>query len=417
MQLDQAEAALRNAIVASDDWQARALGNEPQVAASSIVPLSARLQRKRLRVLLRYIVRPEDSVPREMAGVFDEGEAQWLRDFADFVSDPIRARSAEPFDATLLFGRPDPGFTGTSGRWSPPLPWEDRQAERQARACVGRWLGPQDANIWRRLVPGALLRWPEVPRAWKSLEVPFRLWAGTPLAVRAHGLLMAQHPFNGLAGNAPMAAVAHAAWCASLSQAAQLAAAALVDECIQHGRLFWINPSLCAVLRTMGPARVLGVSPGRGEILERLLVSVGSIRWDMVDPIGTTVPNHVHHGTPVFVGGDAVSWNPRAGPYGSLDVVPQLLLLPGESSTRGQSLRGNLVAQGRREPDEGNGLRLILWRGIPVDEMRQREPSPWEELAARKYREFQNRQSGWSIRGLRRRFRGRYRSRRNCGPR
>ena len=123
------DAELRDAIIASDNWQVRYLEVDPSTAAASVAPLSDQIRKKRMRVLLQYPVPLDPSVPREVASVRDVEEARWLRMFSLYVSDTARARASEPFDVTLLFNRPGPGFTGLNGRYSQALPWINRQAE------------------------------------------------------------------------------------------------------------------------------------------------------------------------------------------------------------------------------------------------------------------------------------------------
>ena len=82
----------------------------------------------------------------------------------------------------------------------------------------------------------------------------------------------------------------------------QHVADALLDECAHHDCLFWMPLPLCSLMREIGCDRRLGAGPGQGRFLSRL-DAIDLVKWGLVDPTGTTVPNHVAHGAPVFVGG------------------------------------------------------------------------------------------------------------------
>ena len=130
--------------------------------------------------------------------VSDEEEARCLYHFQRFVSDVARARSATPFDGRLLFGIVCPGFTHREFRHRSAsiLPYRFRQDMRAARAFTGHLVGHQDASMWHTYRPGFRSLWPIAPSSIKEIEVPFRLWSGTSIVVKAYGLLLARNPFG-----------------------------------------------------------------------------------------------------------------------------------------------------------------------------------------------------------------------------
>ena len=56
-------------------------------------------------------------------------------------------------------------------------------------------------------------------------------------------------------------------------------------------------------------------------------------------------------------------------------------------------------AKGRREPDNGYGLRMDSWSGVAVDRMRVGGPGRWESVAISRFREYLDREDGLSVRG------------------
>ena len=272
--------------------------------------------------------------------------------------------------------------------------------ERVARSSQGRWIAACDAAKVYLLSPAQKNSWPCVPSVWRDKEVPYRLWAGTPLVVRTHGLLMTRYPYSSAnPSSSDAAARAHACWCAATSQAVQLVASALLDECYQHGRLFWLSEDLRNTIRRMGPDSIIGSGPGSGDMLSYLIDSIGQVRWDMVDPCGCQTASNTAHGTPVFTSGDAVSWDQTRRPFGELAIISPMRMSPREIPIRGKRLFGRMDPMGRREPLEGYGTRLPEWRGVPVDEMRQGGPESWELYAAGHYQEHLNRLKGSSQTG------------------
>ena len=80
-----------------------------------------------------------------------------------------------------------------------------------------------------------------------EIDVPFRFWSGTPIVVKAYGLLLARQAFGErLRDSNP---IAWAVWCATHTFVVQSTAAALTDECQHHERLFWLNPKLIAPMK------------------------------------------------------------------------------------------------------------------------------------------------------------------------
>lgn len=78
-------------------------------------------------------------------------------------------------------------------------------------------------------------------------------------------------------------------------------------------------------MNRLGYDRLIGLGPGHGIHLSTPVVSISKVKWNSVDPIGTTVPKHAAHGTLVFTSGDAVSWASNRGLAGELSVIPQLI--------------------------------------------------------------------------------------------
>ena len=156
---------------------------------------------------------------------------------------------------------------------------------------------------------------------------------------------------------------------------------------------------LCRVIRQIGFDELLGNGIGRGNVLRRALEGIEKVLWGRVDPLGTTVPSIVRFGTPVFVGGDAVPWRPSAPGGGDLDVVDALKRGRDQQDGRGYRLHGSMNAKERREPDNGYGLRMDSWEGIPVDQMRLGGPGRWESVAIARFREYLDREDGLSVRG------------------
>ena len=334
---------------------------------------------------------PDLALP-DICGVADEEEARWLYHFQLFVSDVGRARSVTPFDGRLLFGMVCSGLTHRESRHRSAsiLPYRFRQDMRAARAFTGHLVGYQDAPMWRKYSPGYRSLWPIAPCSMTEIEVPFRLWSSTPISVKAYGLLLARNPYcEHLRESNP---IAWATWCATHTLMVQSTAASLLDECRHHDRLFWLNPKLTTIMKQIGFDQIAGIGPGHGEIIRTPVLSIGRVRWNLVDPIGTTVPKHSAHGTPVFVSGDAVSWASNRGMAGELSLIPQMIHVGDRPVDRGTPIVGNLESRGRREPDNGYGLRLPGWDGYSVRTMRVGSISPWEEEAARRYTEYCARQ-------------------------
>lgn len=176
-----------------------------------------------------------------------------------------------------------------------------------------------DAAAVGLLTPAQLDKWPTTPDVVRELECPYRLWSSTPLVVRAHGLLMAAHPFTpGKRGSTPLEQRAYACWCAALSQAVQGVAAALASECENHNRLFWLSDAMIAMMKKMGLETLAGPKHDGGRMLRHLLASIELVKWHLVDPCGTNCAAHTSHGTPVFTAGDAVSWNNKLATFGGL---------------------------------------------------------------------------------------------------
>ena len=392
------DAELRD-ICSSRDWRERMvrLGED---GGPDVHSRLCALARTRRAVLAR------DRIPAfgaDVAFVHDVCERRWLEDFLAFVQDPARAASAHPFDERLLFELPAPGCQGRNGVVRPHAHVEDRRLERVARSMKGAWIPAHDAIHVTRLLAAQRALWPSVPSVWMDMEVPYRLRSGTPLVVRTHGLLMAHYEYGGptMVGDADSAR-ARAAWCAALSQSVQLVAGELLDECARFGRLFWLPSSLIAIMRDMGGVRLLGAVTGRRRLLEHILNGIESVRWDLVDPCGTVCAKSTTFGTPVFLSGDAVSWDSSVKPDGALAVVPCLRRPLHERPLRGQRLWGYLTPAGRREPCHGWGLRRAQWRGVPVDQMRVNGPRGWEREAAARWSEHLNRLRGVSASGVQR---------------
>lgn len=179
----------------------------------------------------------------------------------------------------------------------------------------------------------------------------------------------------------------------------QSTAAAIVDELQHHDRLFWFNPKLISHMKQIGFDRIVGIGPGHGVILRASVLSIGRVKWNLVDPIGNTVPKHSAHGTPVFISGDAVSWASNRGQAGELSLILQMIHIDDEPVDRGALIVGNLESRGRREPDNGYGVRLPGWDGYSVRTLGVGSASPWEEEASRRYTEYCVRKDGWSQRG------------------
>ena len=195
----------------------------------------------------------------------------------------------------------------------------------------------------------------------------------------------------------------------------QQTAAALLDEFIHVQRLFWLPIKLRGLMRRIALDELLGAGIGRGNLLLRALQGVEGVRWGSVDPLGTTVPNLVRFGTPVFVGGDAVSWRPSAPCGGALDIVGALKRHRDQHDGRGYRLHGSMSAKGRREPDNGYGLRMDSWNGVVVDQMRPGGPGRWESVAMARFREYLDREDGISVRGRWGQARGPRRSQEEVG--
>lgn len=276
-----------------------------------------------------------------------------------------------PFDCKWLFDLPSSGMRSAKGTMMVPIPWNDRDLERNCRANNGVWASAAGAAVFPRVSPAQKRLWPSFPKALHDMEVPYRLWAVTPLTVRTHGLLMVKYPFDlNHIKQGHEAAVAHAAWCASITQWVQLVAGALLAERQSHKRLFWVPDALIAQMRKMGCDAILNAGRGAGERLAHVLQEIEQLRWHRVDPCGTTAACRTGHHTPTFVSGDPVSWDKSKGPYGGLAVIRDLRRNPFEPRTRGERLTGRLIGLDRREPKEGWGLRLAHWEGTPCDAMR-----------------------------------------------
>ena len=382
----------------SADWRIRVDGVDEDNRPITVGPMRRALQAARIERMLEHSVQVPPGVHCDVAFVRDNEEARYLVELDLACADVEIARRVEPFDRGLLFGRPAPGFSNADrSRVSSMAPADHRRVERAARAHTGHLVPHFEAYQWNKLAPGAQDRWPRLPLAWQELEVPFRLWSDTPVTVRAYGILMSQHPFSPkLREDNPRV---WAIWCATLTLMVQHAAAALLDECSQVQRLFWLPVKLCAVMRRIGLDELIGAGIGRGRVLRQALDGVERVRWGLVDPLGTTVPNHVRFGTPVFVGGDAVPWSPSAPGGGALDVVDALRRHGDQPDGRGYRLYGCMDAKGRREPDNGYGLRMDSWDGVPVDRMRVGGPGRWESVAMGRFREYLDREDGLSARG------------------
>ena len=275
----------------------------------------------------------EPVVNSDVAFVHGAAEKQWVDDFNFFISDPHRAASARPFDSSLLFNLPAYRFENYNGRKRILSHSHDRNMERVARSSHGRWIAACDAAKLHILSPAQKHSWPCVPSVWRDKKVPFRLWAGTPLVVRTHGLLMVRYPYssaNPLSSDA--AARSHACWCAATSQAVQLGTSDLLDECYQHGRIFWLPEDLQNTIRRVGPDSIIGSGPGLGAMLSHLIDSIGKAHWDMVDPCGCQTASNTANGTPVFTSGDAVSWDQSRRPFGELAIISSMRMSPSEIS-------------------------------------------------------------------------------------
>ena len=319
----------------SNDWRERVqgLGNRGQQATAG--PMRRALHDTRLERILEHTVEVPRGVLCDVSFLRDREEARYLVELDLVCYNEEVAKSVEPFDRGLLFGRPAPGFSNPDGsRVSTMAPADHWRVERAVCAHTGHLAPHFEAYNWQKIAPGAQELWPRTPMAWQELEVPFRLWSDTPVTVRAHGLLMAQNPFfPGLKTKNPKA---WDIWCATLTLMVQQAAAALLDECIHAQRLFWLPIKLCDLMNQIGFDDLLGAGVGRGHVLRRALQGISGVRWGLVDPLGTTVPNHVRFGTPVFVGGDAVPWKPS--------VRLAVELLTSSTNSRGTGTRVTAVA-------------------------------------------------------------------------
>ena len=65
-----------------------------------------------------------------------------------------------------------------------------------ARAFTIHLVGHQDAPLWRKYSPGFRALWPIAPSSMTNVEVPFRLWSGTPIVVKTYDLLLARRNFG-----------------------------------------------------------------------------------------------------------------------------------------------------------------------------------------------------------------------------
>lgn len=129
--------------------------------------------------------------------------------------------------------------------------------------------------------------------------------------MRTHGLLVARYSFiPGRRGNSSESRKAYACWCVALYQAVQLVAGALIHECAQHGRLFWVPDEMIAIMQRMGCNHLMGPARGGGELLSPILAAIDEVRWHLVDTEGNTCAHRTFNGTTVLSAGDAVSWDP-----------------------------------------------------------------------------------------------------------
>lgn len=91
--------------------------------------------------------------------------------------------------------------------------------------------------------------------------------------------------------------------------------------------------------------------------------------WTKSDARSSPTAN-TEHGTPVFVSGDAVSWNMSLGLYGALGVIGDLRRSAYKRRIRGERLYGPMTSRGRHEMHEGWGLRLPGFVLIACNAMR-----------------------------------------------
>ena len=113
------------------------------------------------------------------------------------------------------------------------------------------------------------MRYVPVLPGFEALEVPHGLAVETPWVVTYLGLHM-RHP------SWPLWTVFYTEWCAHV-------AAALVWDCYDNCRLFWIPPALRAHLRNIDLSQVLG-GPANYQELLRLVRFIDQKNWDLVDP-------------------------------------------------------------------------------------------------------------------------------------
>ena len=149
-------------------------------------------------------------------------------------------------------------------------------------------------------------------------------------------------------------------------------------------------------MKQIGFDEIVGMGPWHSVAVRIPVMSIARVRWDLVDPIGTTVPKQAAHGTPVFVSGDAVSWAYNRGLAGQLSLIPQMIHVEDEPVERGATMVGNLESRGRMDSGNGFGLRLPTWDGFAVQTMRVGPIRPCEEDAARRHVEYHARRSEWS---------------------
>ena len=146
---------LEDSVRHSADWRERVEGVNGRSQPSAAGGMRRALHASRLERILDHTAQVPHGIGCDEALLKYKEEARYLIELELVCSDAEIARSVEPFDRGLLFGRPGPGFSNLDGsRVSTMAPADHRRVERALRAHTGHLAPHYEAYHWNKFTRG-----------------------------------------------------------------------------------------------------------------------------------------------------------------------------------------------------------------------------------------------------------------------
>jgi len=360
------------AVLESEDWRRRVFGSYGAQRAPPTWNDSTYLRKRHDVLAANGMHRLDSLLNADVPYAEDAAEAEWAEMFWSYAGAAHRCADLAPLDIRLLFGVAPPGVGGATLRHN-----DYRCTERKIRHSTGR-LVPGHEYRAEYMRPPCLSSWPHIPPLLARYEVPFMMYAPTPLVVRLYGLTMNKWPaHSSLKERKPFA---WALWCATSTLFIRDVVSTFLDALAQ-GRLFWLSQEVLDAIKELGAYRLAGTNL-RGELLVRALMACSDIAWVKVDAAASIRPIRNLFSGPIYPGGDYVPWDPHGRARGgNLCTVPELLQRDGVPRMwRGPRIHGSLEQY--REPVHGFGRRFPNMLYVPVHKARLGGPNAAEILAS-----------------------------------